>query len=146
MPIHQIEKFQKLINNSNSVIVVEGKKDKEALKKIGASNIIDISGKSLENTIQMISFSKPASVAILTDFDEEGKRQLGILTKNLHSQGIKVDNTLRKMIKMTFNIQKIEELNFFTKFIDENLLANYDKTTNKKKFLRQNDRKLFRSR
>jgi len=140
MAIHQLEKLQRLLNDSNSILIVEGKRDKIALSKMGALSLVDISGKSLETTIKTISLKNPESVTILTDYDKEGEKQLKILTKGLHSQGIKIDNTLRKQIKSTFNIQKIEEINSFTKLLDCDL--NYDKILKRNKFLKRMKNKL----
>ncbi len=136
MSVHQLEKLQRLLNDSNSTVIVEGKRDKIALSKMGVLSLVDISGKSLESTIKTISLKNPESVAILTDYDKEGEKQLKILTKVLHSQGIKIDSTLRKQIKSTFNIQKIEEINSFAKLLDYDLF-NYDKILKKNKFLKR---------
>jgi 5S rRNA maturation endonuclease (ribonuclease M5) len=101
---------------------------------------VDISGKSLESTIKTISLKNPESVAILTDYDKEGEKQLKILTKGLNSQGIKIDNTLRKQIKSTFNIQKIEEINSFAKLLDYGPF-NCDKILKRNKFLKRMKKK-----
>jgi len=134
--LHQVEKLQRLLNGSDSLLIVEGKRDKIALSKMGALNLVDISGKSLENTIKTISLKKPGSVTVLTDYDKEGEKQLKILTKNLHAQGFKTDNTLRKQIKSMFNIQKIEEINSFAK-VSDCYPFNCDKILKRNKFLRR---------
>jgi 5S rRNA maturation endonuclease (ribonuclease M5) len=136
MSIHQLEKLQRLLNDSNSIVIVEGKRDKIALSKMGALSIVDISGKPLETTIKTVSLKNPESVAILTDYDKEGEKQLKILTKCLNSQGIKIDNTLRKQIKSTFNIQKIEEINAFAKLLDYGPFS-YGKILKRSKFLKR---------
>jgi len=135
MPLHQLEKLQRSLSDSNSMLIVEGKRDKIALSKIGALNLVDISGKSLEAVIKAISSKNPESVSILTDYDEEGEQQLKILTKCLHSQGIKIDNILRKQVKSTFNIQRIEEINSFAKLLDCGI--SYDKILKTNKFLKR---------
>jgi 5S rRNA maturation endonuclease (ribonuclease M5) len=140
MSVHQLEKLQRLLNDSNSTVIVEGKRDKIALSKMGALSLVDISGKSLESTIKTISLKNPESVAILTDYDKEGEKQLKILTKGLNSQGIKIDNTLRKQIKSTFNIQKIEEINSFAKLLDYGPF-NCDKILKRNKFLKRMKKK-----
>lgn len=136
MSLHRLEKLQRSLTDSKSILIVEGKRDKIALSKIGALNLVDISGKSLETTIKTISSKNPESVVILTDYDKEGEKQLKILTKSLNSQGIKIDNILRKQIKSTFNIQKIEEINAFAKLLDYGPFS-YGKILKRIKFLKR---------
>jgi len=110
----EIEKFSKLIEQSD-VIVVEGKKDKTVLYKMGLSNVIDISGKSIENFINIVISKSPENVIILTDFDKEGEKKFEEISKLLHHHGIKINNFTRKRFKMLFKVTKIEELNSFFK-------------------------------
>jgi 5S rRNA maturation endonuclease (ribonuclease M5) len=55
---------------------VEGKKDKMALERIGFKNIITISGKPNGTLVQILKNKKVRTVAILTDFDEEGQKKI----------------------------------------------------------------------
>lgn len=64
-----------LVNSilENDTVVIEGIKDRKALEKFGVSNLMEISGKSLLQVADMIVAKNISSVAILTDFDEDGK-------------------------------------------------------------------------
>lgn len=85
------------------LVVVEGKKDLQALCKLGfkRKNIFVLNnGKSLkENIEKIIKFSeKKKEVCILTDFDQEGKRLYRMIRCELIKIGIKVNNELRNRL------------------------------------------------
>ncbi|RLI97735.1 MAG: hypothetical protein DRP00_03620, partial [Candidatus Aenigmatarchaeota archaeon] len=84
-----IENIEKEIRNvENSQIIVEGKKDREVLEKLGFKNVVEISGKSLSEILKEI---KKDSVILLTDFDSEGEKLAKRLYNFLKIYGIKVD-------------------------------------------------------
>jgi 5S rRNA maturation endonuclease (ribonuclease M5) len=146
----QIREIQKEVRNFCEVpIIVEGKKDEKALRKLGFKKIIKISGKPLEKVFEEVSSYK--SVAILTDFDEEGKKIFSQLNKILSSHRIKVHFFLRNKIKSTFKIKKIEEINSLTKFMGDDYYGEtcsiYDKIFNRSRILlRRNGGKARRHR
>ncbi len=146
----QIREIQKEVRNYSEVpIIVEGKKDEKALRRLGFKRIVKISGKPLEKVFEEVS--KYKSVAILTDFDEEGKKIFSNLSRVLSSHRIKVHFFLRNKIKSTFKIKKIEEINSLTKFMEDDYYGKacsiYDKIFNRSRiFLRRDGRKTRRYR
>jgi len=126
-------------------IIVEGKKDKVALERFGFKNIIPISGKSNGKILQLLKNKKQRKVAILTDFDKEGRKKCAELTRLLQKNGIKIDSFVRITFKRTFKIHKIEELNSFTKLIDDDYYGKpssiYEKMLNRKTFLKRRKKK-----
>jgi len=98
-------------------IVVEGKKDKKAFNSLGVFNVFDISGKSLEEFVELLK--KDKKYVILTDFDEEGERKNKQICKFLERKRIKIDLKLRKTVKNSFGISKIEELIRFSKLKED---------------------------
>lgn len=112
------EKLEGLINEFKNLkipVVVEGKKDKLVLTRLGVANIFEISGKSLEYVTEEISRISD-SVLILTDFDEEGRKKAHNLTKLFRGEGVNVNHSLRRKIKFLLNgITKIEDLNKISK-------------------------------
>jgi 5S rRNA maturation endonuclease (ribonuclease M5) len=94
-------------------IIVEGKRDKEALKTLGVAHVFDISGKSLENFVK--SLKKDKKYVILTDFDKEGKEKNKDICKILEKNKFKLNLRLRYVVKRSFGVQKIEELIKFSK-------------------------------
>lgn len=84
-----------VLRNLDCPVIVEGKRDKQTLTKIGVDNIIPLNGKSLYNFTFDYS-EKFDQVLVLTDFDKEGKRLAGKLTSFFESMGVKIKGKLRK--------------------------------------------------
>lgn len=125
--LSQIEKLQKIIKDiGDTLIIVEGIKDKRALSKLGFKNVLAISGKSIFFLVEKIKSKKVKSVVVLTDFDKEGEKKFKILSRILQSNKIKTNYFIRRKIKTLFNIYKIEEFNSLVKLIENNY--NFDKT------------------
>jgi len=101
-----------------TIVVVEGKKDKEALTALGFKKVIAISGRSLEDIIERILSSKSREVVILTDFDKEGESMESQLHNQLSHHGIKVNHIIRNEFR-SLKIHQIEELNSFTKLMED---------------------------
>jgi len=147
----QLEKIQRELKNCKDAFIVEGIKDKKALIGLGFKNIIVISGKPLYKVVEEVKASNFNSVVILSDFDKEGKKKALTLTKFFQSSGVKINSFLRKKIKNLFKIQKIEELNSFTKIMEDDYYGKtcsvYDKIFNRSRILsRRNSRKTRRDR
>lgn len=140
----QLRKIQNEIKNYRDVpVIVEGIKDKSALHLLGFNNVVDISGRSLENSVGKINNE---SAIILTDFDKEGNDIAHKLTKLLVSQNIKVNSSLRNRLKNLFKVCKIEELNSLTKLLEDDYYGKtcsiYDKIFNRSRvFLRRSSGK-----
>lgn len=109
--IQDVKKFVLQLNSSEGVVVVEGKKDKAALRKLGYS------GKILEfhKFGGMISFAdavaKYEKLIVLFDGDRKGRYLTG-KTIQLLQRRIKVDLTYkRKLVAITKGkIRFIEQL------------------------------------
>jgi 5S rRNA maturation endonuclease (ribonuclease M5) len=100
-----IEELEKL-RLSNKLIIVEGKKDKEALKKFGIKNVITLK-EPLYKICEEITDEK---VIILTDLDKEGKRLYSKLKENLERNGIKIDDGFRLFLFKETKLRQIEGL------------------------------------
>lgn len=139
-----LENVVKEIRNiGSSQIIVEGKRDREVLEKLGFKNILEISGKSLFEILKEI---KKEPVILLTDFDEEGEKLAKELYSFLKIYGIRVDELEREILRKIFGVNKIEELNFFVKFMEDDVYGKacsiYDKIFNRSRILvRRNSRK-----
>ncbi|RLE44667.1 hypothetical protein DRJ16_01705 [Candidatus Woesearchaeota archaeon] len=104
--LSELEKAKKL-----PAVIVEGKKDKIALEKLGFKNVICLhrNGHSMYEVIEKINCKE---CAILTDFDRKGKYYYRILRKEFSKKGIKVVNSLRRILSRE-NITHIEGLPTF---------------------------------
>ena len=90
-------------------IIVEGKKDKEALMKLGMTNIFTIK-EPLFKLCENLS-KKYKDVIILTDLDKEGKRLYSKLKENLERNGVKVDDSFRIFLFKETRLTQIEGIN-----------------------------------
>lgn len=99
------------------IIVVEGKKDKASLEKLGFQNIfmINETGKSLYEKIeQLVNLcDKKDKVCILTDFDKKGKFLYLLLKSKLSEFGVKLDNTFRGILLK----EKISHIEGLSKYL-----------------------------
>jgi len=103
---HNLERLLELVRGST--IVVEGKRDKEALNGIGILDVIEIAGTPLESFIEKLDKNK--EYTILTDYDSEGERKNKEICKLLQKFKFKLNLRLRRLFKSSFGITKIEEL------------------------------------
>jgi len=98
------------------IILAEGKKDEEILRKVGFSNIILIheDGVSLSDRMKSISklIPKKEKVCVLTDFDKKGKMLYFKIKELCNENGIKTDSTLRGLILLTgiLNIKELDSM------------------------------------
>lgn len=102
------QKINKL-KNSNKLIIVEGKKDSIALKKLGLKNIIELSKKPIFQIIEGVAHKNKECI-ILTDMDKKGKQLYGKLNSGLSRLGVKVDNKFREFLQKKTRLSHIEGL------------------------------------
>ncbi len=101
-----LEDWFESLSKTSKLIIVEGKKDKEVLQRLGRKNIITLSN-SLFSTLDKIDAKE---VIILTDLDKEGKKFYSITKKNLQRKGVKIDNKFREFLFNKTEISHIEGL------------------------------------
>lgn len=103
------ELFALLDKIKDERVIVEGKRDKNALCLLGFNKIQEIN-KGIYETAEKI---KENRVIILTDFDSEGREIAKKLNLILQSLGHSVDKETRRKLGLLFTrlkIRKIEEL------------------------------------
>jgi 5S rRNA maturation endonuclease (ribonuclease M5) len=101
--------------NNNLLIIVEGKKDKIALEKLGLHNIfvLNENGKSIFVKIEEIAMKKEECV-VLTDFDKKGRKIYSIIKNELLQRGVKMNSKLRVLL-LKAHLSHIEGIStFFT--------------------------------
>jgi 5S rRNA maturation endonuclease (ribonuclease M5) len=98
------------LNQSGKLIIVEGMKDKAALRSLGVKNRIkQLHKKPLYQVVEeVVGMSR--DVIILTDLDKEGKRLYGRLNSDLSRFGMRVDNCFREYLFRNTKIRQIEGL------------------------------------
>ncbi|MBS3101449.1 toprim domain-containing protein [Candidatus Woesearchaeota archaeon] len=95
------------IRASNIMVIVEGKKDKIALEKLGINNIVELSKKPIFQIVEEIADSNDECI-ILTDLDKEGKQLYSKLNSNLQKHGVKVNNRFREFLFKNTKLRQIE--------------------------------------
>ena len=109
----EIEKYK------DYIIVVEGKKDLNALKSLGFQSIyaIHITGVSLRERAEQISkqINKKDKLCVLTDLDKRGKQLYRLLKSLFQELGVHLDSTLRGIL-IKSKVSHIEGIN---KFLDK---------------------------
>ena len=97
------------LSDSGKTIIVEGKKDKAALEKLGVKNKIFTINKPLFAVAEEIA-AKSKDVVILTDLDKKGKELYGKLSTMLQRLGVRIDNYYREFLFKKTKIRQIEGL------------------------------------
>ncbi|MBI4173884.1 MAG: toprim domain-containing protein [Candidatus Aenigmarchaeota archaeon] len=81
--------------------IVEGKKDAKALNSLGLNNVIPINGQPLASFVARLHADGVKEMAILTDFDPEGKKLHARLKGLAQGYRIKVNGNLRHKLMQT---------------------------------------------
>jgi 5S rRNA maturation endonuclease (ribonuclease M5) len=97
MIIETIEQWVEEIKKSGKLIIVEGRKDRDALERLGIVNVITLNKRPLHEVVEDVSFMN-RRVIILTDFDRMGKKLYGTLAQGLQHFGVEVDNRFREFL------------------------------------------------
>jgi 5S rRNA maturation endonuclease (ribonuclease M5) len=95
-----------------AVILVEGRRDREALAKLGVTGeIVLTSHQSLLNLCERLARSK-ADTIILTDWDERGEEVARQISVFMEADGSRPDNTLRVTLRglLKKEITEVENL------------------------------------
>ena len=115
--IYQGRLLKEVEKARDMAVIVEGKRDAEALRELGFNNITVLhrEGISIYSVIDEIAESRPDSdVAILTDMDSKGKQYHDLLKRELAMRGIRVNDNLRKEL-IKERISHVEGLATFLK-------------------------------
>ena len=113
--LQKTEEFQDFIDNtitSNILVIVEGKKDRIALQKLGINNIVELSKKPIFQIVEEISNSNDECI-ILTDLDKEGKQLYSKLNSNLQKHGVKINNKFREFLFKNTKLRQIEVIDSY---------------------------------
>lgn len=107
--LEELNNLIEKIKDSGILVIVEGKKDMAALKKLGITNIMELSKKPLFQVVEEVSGSNKECI-ILTDLDSKGREIYGKLNSDLQKNGVKVDNRLREFLFKSTRLRQIEGL------------------------------------
>jgi 5S rRNA maturation endonuclease (ribonuclease M5) len=110
----ELNEFIQKLKFCKKSIIVEGQKDKKSLESLGLKNIFTLSKKPIFEIAEEISKTAD-EIIILTDFDKEGKKLYGKISKELTRNGIKVDHFFREWLQKNTKLSHIEGLDSYIK-------------------------------
>lgn len=99
------------LKHSDKLIIVEGKKDVRALKKLGITNTRPLKSPLYNEVEKVCKYHK--EVIILTDLDKEGKKIYGRLKKDFNRFGVKVDCVFREFLFKNTKLTQIEGIDTY---------------------------------
>ena len=100
----RLEKIEKILDrisgesSAGSVIIVEGMKDKETLRRLGLTGPIICFKNSGMGLADFLGQIHAKQVILLTDFDREGRDLSARMAKELAQLKIKTDEVLRRQL------------------------------------------------
>lgn len=102
-----LERLKEFSEKEKTVVLVEGKKDKQKLEKFGISHIYSIKGKKFYDILEELE--NEDLVIILTDLDKQGEKISSKISSMFQREGIPVDLEFREYLK-NFDIKHIEDI------------------------------------
>ena len=102
-----LERLKEFSEKEKTVILVEGKNDKQKLEKFGITHIYSIKGKKFYDILEELE--NEDLVIILTDLDKQGEKISSKISHMFQREGIPVDLEFRKSLK-NFDIKHIEDI------------------------------------
>ena len=88
------------------LIIVEGRRDKAALAKLGCQRVVTLEHKALYEVVEAVGEKE---IVLMTDLDREGRKLYACLKDAFSKRGIRVDDKLR-LILFRLKISHIESL------------------------------------
>ena len=111
-PLEELLEWIEKIRDSDKIVIVEGKEDKAALKRLGITNIVQLNKRPLYKVVEEL-IEKVKPVIILTDLDKKGKQLYGKLNHDLQRFGVKIDNKFRHFLVRKTQLRQIEGLDSY---------------------------------
>ncbi len=120
-----LEKLEAVLRGEDEpieFILVEGKRDVDALRFLGVTSPIDVIfhvRRALPIIANSISI-KTRKVLVLTDFDETGRVQAKRLTELLTKEGVQVQVELRRKIGQLMNLLDVKTIESIDNLVKRN--------------------------
>ncbi|MFH1917446.1 MAG: toprim domain-containing protein [Nanoarchaeota archaeon] len=115
----EMDEWVRDINSSEIPIIVEGRKDKTALRNIGINNdILLYYSQPRYRLIEHIA-KHHKKVIILTDNDKEGRKLYGVLNGELSRFGVTVDKIFREFLQRETKLDQIEGIETYCRHLSE---------------------------
>jgi len=95
-----------------TLFIVEGEKDRRALRLLGIECVVTTQAKPLYKIIEDVSDVTKEAI-ILTDFDREGRMLYSRLSSGLSRHGVRINNTIRHFLLRNTTLSHIEGLDTY---------------------------------
>ncbi len=105
--MQSLEEWADELKNSGKLVLVEGSKDANALKRLGITKIMTVSQKA---NFQVVESITDHEVVILTDIDQEGRKYYHNLKHHLQRKGVKIDKRFREFLIKNTKVSYIESI------------------------------------
>ncbi len=106
--MQNLEEWIRELRTCNKLIIVEGKKDRSALLKLGIKKVV-ILNKPIYKLTEEIS-KKNKECILLVDLDSEGKKLYSKLKHSLQRSKVKIDTKFREFLFKHTTLTQIEGL------------------------------------
>lgn len=104
-------------DSKTKLVIVEGKKDKEALEKLGIKSIqLHKTNNSLNERVEL--FSKSKECILLFDLDRAGRKLHAKIKESLQRLGVKVNSRYRNFLLTKTRLRFIEGINTYLKHLE----------------------------
>jgi len=114
--MRRLQRKQKLLNRvlkeleeSGVPLLVEGKRDREALERIGMRNKIFLINMRPDRLCERVSKVADEAV-VLTDFDEAGEKLCKRVEESLHSYNVLPNMEMRRKFRYLLGVYNFEEI------------------------------------
>jgi len=108
--LHQLTEYLDQIKKYDFLVVVEGKKDKIALERVGIQRIKTLNG-PLYKVVEEVQEEK--TIVLLVDLDAEGKKLYRVLKHDLKHIGVAISDKLRSFLFRRTPLRQIEGLDTY---------------------------------
>jgi len=116
MALRKLQKKQKLLDRTlkdlaegGAAVLVEGKRDREALERIGVKNRIFLVNMSPDKLCLRVS-KVACEAVILTDFDEAGQKLCRRIEEALHSYNVLPNTEVRRKLRYLLGVYNFEDI------------------------------------
>jgi 5S rRNA maturation endonuclease (ribonuclease M5) len=104
-----LDRVMKELKESGAPLLVEGKRDREALERIGVKNRILLVNMSPDKLCQRVSKVADEAV-ILTDFDEAGQKLCKRVEEALYSYNVLPNTEVRRKLRYLLGVYNFEDI------------------------------------
>jgi 5S rRNA maturation endonuclease (ribonuclease M5) len=104
-----LKRVLKELEDSGAPLLVEGKRDREALERIGVKNRIFLVNMSPDSLCQRVSKVTDEAV-VLTDFDEAGQKLCKRVEEALHSYNVLPNTDVRRKLRHLLGVYNFEDI------------------------------------